>query len=49
MAEYDNDLLRATYGTDKLARLAGIKAEYDPDNLFHRNINIKPAEPRGTI
>jgi FAD/FMN-containing dehydrogenase len=49
MAEYDNDLLRATYGTDKLARLARIKAEYDPDNFFHRNINIKPADSRGTI
>ena len=49
MAEYDNDLLRATYGTDKLARLARIKAEYDPDNFFHRNINIKPAGSRATI
>ena len=49
MAEYDNDLLRATYGIDKLARLVRIKAEYDPDNFFHRNVNIKPAEPQGAI
>ena len=43
MAEYDDDRLRSTYGQDKLTRLRSVKAEYDPGNVFHRNVNIKPA------
>jgi len=34
--------IRASYG-DNYDRLARIKAEYDPDNLFRVNQNIKPA------
>jgi len=42
MMEEGDDRVRATYGAN-YDRLAQIKSEYDPGNLFHVNQNIKPA------
>jgi FAD/FMN-containing dehydrogenase len=42
MMEEGEDRVRASYGSN-YDRLAQIKAEYDPGNLFHVNQNIKPA------
>jgi FAD/FMN-containing dehydrogenase len=36
------DRVRVMYAANN-ERLARIKAQYDPDNVFHVNQNIKPA------
>jgi FAD/FMN-containing dehydrogenase len=33
---------RRAYGEEQLARLIALKDRYDPENVFHRNTNIKP-------
>jgi FAD/FMN-containing dehydrogenase len=43
MMEEGQDRVKATY-RDNYDRLAKVKAKYDPDNVFHGNQNIKPAE-----
>ena len=35
--------VREAFGEEKFARLQGIKAVYDPENLFRLNQNIAPA------
>jgi FAD/FMN-containing dehydrogenase len=42
--DQDEEALRAAYPNGAWERLRGVKRRYDPDNLFHLNHNIPPAE-----
>jgi hypothetical protein len=45
--EQDDARIRQTYGA-KFACLQMIKNKYDPNNVFHRNANIRPAVAAGS-
>src|SRR5262245_29938912 len=44
-ADDDTSRVREAYGDETYMRLAEIKAKYDPENLFHNNMNIQPSKP----
>jgi FAD/FMN-containing dehydrogenase len=37
-----DESVRRAYPPATLERLAAVKRRYDPDNLFHRNVNVHP-------
>jgi FAD/FMN-containing dehydrogenase len=41
-ADDDSSRVREAYSDQSYRRLAEVKAEYDPDNVFHHNKNIRP-------
>jgi len=43
LGEEGEELVRTSYGNANYKRLAALKAQYDPTNLFRMNQNIKPA------
>ncbi len=45
VADAAEDQVRASYGEENYARLAAVKAEFDPDNVFNRHHAIKPLAP----
>jgi hypothetical protein len=44
-ADDDQSRIHEAYGDDTYSRLAEVKAEYDPENVFRHNKNIGPRTP----
>jgi hypothetical protein len=42
VAEVGAELVRTVYGDAKYERLVALKREWDPDNVFRLNQNIRP-------
>ena len=38
------DRVRAAYGDETYERLAAVEAEWDPENVFHPNRSVDPAD-----
>ena len=45
VADVDDDQVRASFGEENYGRLAAVKSEFDPDNVFNRHHPIKPLAP----
>jgi FAD/FMN-containing dehydrogenase len=43
VADVADDQVRASFGPENYARLAAVKAEFDPENVFHLHHPIQPA------
>ncbi len=43
LTDADDDRLRASYGAEKYDRLVALKDEWDPENVFRLNANVKPS------
>jgi FAD/FMN-containing dehydrogenase len=41
-ADETGDLVQRSFGPEAYSRLQELKDRYDPDNVFHNNMNIKP-------
>ena len=45
VADAAEDQVRASYGDENYGRLSAVKAEFDPNNVFHLHHPIKPLAP----